>query len=178
MGRQKNIRYMIQAGVLCAVICVLALVVVPIGPVPFSLSILAVALTGALLPPVWALGSVAAYLLLGLFGLPVFAGFSAGPGVLFGPTGGYLMGYFLLVASASLVRKRTLPIRLLFTTVGLLLCYIVGTIWFVLITRMDLIQALWVCVIPFCIPDLLKIAVATLAATAVERQLQAQNARG
>ncbi len=174
MQKRNRINRMIQASVFCAVICVLSLVVVPIGPVPFSLSVLAVALAGSMLPPAWAMGSVAAYLLLGFFGLPVFAGFAAGPGVLFGPTGGYLMGYFALALSASLAAKKPLPLRFACTAAGLAACYALGTVWFVLITQTSFIQALWLCVIPFILPDIAKIVVATLAAQTVQKRLQAK----
>ncbi len=172
MQRKGKVRMLVKAGLLCAIICVFSQLVVPIGPVPFSLSILAVALTGALLPTVWALASVAAYLLLGLFGLPVFAGFSAGAGVLFGPTGGYLIGYFMLAFFASICAKKTVWLRFMGAALGLLLCYAFGTVWFVAITGTEFVQALWICVIPFVLPDIAKIAVATLAAQAVQKRMQ------
>ncbi|HBY72577.1 MAG TPA: biotin transporter BioY, partial [Lachnospiraceae bacterium] len=76
-----------------AVICVLSQISIPTQPIPFTLALFAIFLTGALLPPRAAFLSVFVYLLLGAFGLPVFAGFKGGIHVLTGMTGGYLMAY-------------------------------------------------------------------------------------
>ena len=81
---------LVLAGLLAAVIAVLAQISLPIGPVPFTLAVLGVFLTGLLLTPGWAMASIAVYLVIGAIGLPVFSGFSGGPAVLVGPTGGYL----------------------------------------------------------------------------------------
>ncbi len=67
----------------------------PFSPVPITLQTLAVILAGALLGPVWGPLSQLAYITAGVSGMPVFAGGAAGPGVLFGPTGGYLLGFVI-----------------------------------------------------------------------------------
>ncbi|MWG34453.1 biotin transporter BioY [Halomarina oriensis] len=65
----------------------------PLSPAPVTLQVLAVFLAGLFLGPVWGSVSMAVYLVAGAVGLPVFAGATAGVGVLFGPTGGYLLSY-------------------------------------------------------------------------------------
>ena len=89
----KKTRELVLASLMTAATAVLAQIMLPIGPVPFNLAVLGAYLAGCLLEPAWALASMAAYLLLGAFGLPVFAGLSGGPAVLAGPTGGYIVGY-------------------------------------------------------------------------------------
>ncbi len=177
MKQERKMHLLVKSALLSALLCVSALLVVPIGPVPFSLAILAVTLIGALLPPVWALASVATYLLLGAIGLPVFAGFSAGIGVLFGPTGGYLIGYFALAICVSFAGKMQwhLPLRFAFGVLGLLICYLLGTVWFMLVMQTGFVEALWVCVLPFALADFIKIAFAIALAQVLKKRLQQQN---
>lgn len=75
----------------------------PFSPVPITLQTLAVILAGAVLGPVWGPISMLTYITAGVSGLPVFAGGAAGPQVLFGPTGGYLMGFVLGAWASGLV---------------------------------------------------------------------------
>ena len=61
--------------------------------VPVTLQVLGVFLAGIFLGPVWGSVSMGLYMVAGAIGAPVFAGASAGVGVLFGPTGGYIWAY-------------------------------------------------------------------------------------
>lgn len=110
------------------------------------------------------------YLLLGLIGIPVFAGFSAGPGVLLGNTGGYLLGFLfsalLMWGMERFLGKKTWVLALSMV-LGLLVCYAFGTVWFLAVyTRstgpVGLMTVLGWCVFPFVLPDLLKIGLAML----------------
>ncbi|MBD3274481.1 MAG: biotin transporter BioY, partial [Candidatus Marinimicrobia bacterium] len=65
----------------------------PFSPVPITGQTLGVLLAGALLGKIRGTMTVLAYLTEGVSGLPVFAGATAGPAVLLGPTGGYLIGF-------------------------------------------------------------------------------------
>lgn len=77
----------------------------PFSPVPVTLQTLVVILAGAALGPVWGPASQLMYLAAGAAGLPVFAGGLAGPGVLFGPTGGYLAGFVVAAWTAGLFTR-------------------------------------------------------------------------
>ena len=116
--------------------------------------------------------SCLAYLLLGLAGLPVFAGFGAGPGALFGVTGGYLLAYPLMAAVLSgvcaVTRRPTA--RLAGVALANLCCYTLGTGWFMLMTGQALLPALTACVLPFVLPDLFKGWCALALAAALERR--------
>lgn len=64
-----------RAGVMVALLAVSAQVMVPIGPVPFTLQTLVLAMVPAVLDPATSVLTVLAYVLLGAIGLPVFSGF-------------------------------------------------------------------------------------------------------
>ncbi|NCA93240.1 biotin transporter BioY [bacterium] len=144
----------------------------PFTPVPISLGLVAVYMTGILLQPKHSVFAQVTYLLLGGVGLPVFANFKGGLGVLLGPTGGYLIVYpimALLVAMAvnskkSLQTESVTTRRFLYTKViivmaiALLILYMVGTIWFSITTHTPFIASLALAVFPFIPLDIIKIA--------------------
>ncbi len=138
------------------------------GPIPFTMQSFAVCLLAALLGRRKALQAFALFLLLGAAGLPVFSGFRNGAGVLLGPTGGYLLGFFptiLLIGLASERRGEDLLTLALAMVFGMLLCYACGTLWFILVYHrgegaVGLWSALSLCVLPFLLPDAAKCALA------------------
>lgn len=149
-------------ALLAAFTAVLAQIQLPIGPVPFHLAVFGVFLSGMLLPPLWAFASVLVYLLLGVFGLPVFAGFQGGPAALLGKTGGYLLGYLAIACFTAFAASRCKRFGVIFLSMllGLAVCYALGTLWFMLLTGAELLPALTLCVFPFLLPDLGKAVLA------------------
>ncbi len=137
----------------------------PMG-VPINLALFAVYLCALLMPPKLSLLSIAAFLILGLIGVPVFAGFRGGPAALFGKTGGYLLGYLLTGAVIGLSRKWLVSFwaRCAAMVAGLFLCYLFGTLWFMNLTNLGLLESLGYCVIPFLPGDAAKILLAALLA--------------
>ena len=99
---KRKIHFMTESAVLAAVICILSPITVPIGPIPVTLGLFAVMLTGVVLEAKKSLAAVLVFVLLGLCGLPVFSGAKGGFSVFAGPTGGYIWSYFL---SAFLISK-------------------------------------------------------------------------
>ena len=163
-------------------ICIMAIlsqIVLNIGPVPFNLGVLGAFLTGLLLTPYNALFSILGYIILGLLGVPVFAGFSGGAGVLFGMTGGYIIGYIFIAVISSAACKASHSfaprIRTAFTAsmmfLSLIICYAFGTAWFMFITGNTLPTSLAACVFPFIIPDLLKLITAFFLSKALKKRL-------
>ena len=135
-----GVRGLTQAALCTACACLLAPVSIPIGPVSLTLGVFAILLAGALLPPTLAVLSSCGYLLLGFAGLPVFAGFAAGPGVL----------------SVVCTHTRSRLARMGGVVLANLCCYLLGTGWFMAATGSGLWAALSACVIPFVLPDLAK----------------------
>ena len=108
--------------------------------------------------------------LLGAAGLPVFSGFGAGVGALLGPTGGYILGFAFTALSMWGVEAKfgeALPARIAGMALGLALCYAFGTAWFMAVYArtngpIALGAALSMCVFPFILPDIAKMALAIL----------------
>ena len=162
-----------------ALLCVSAWITVPFS-VSFTLQIFAVFFISAVSGWKQSLLSVSLYLLLGLLGAPVFSGFQAGPSVFFNGTGGYLIGFLIssLFISLSIRWLRSSRITLWLSMLGsLLVCYACGTGWYLLLYHgtdrsVTLLSALCVCVLPFVIPDLLKIVLAVTLARKLAPYLQ------
>ena len=142
---RANVYGMVVAALFTALTVVCSQISIPIGPVPINLALLAVFAAGGCLGPVKAVVSQLVYLLAGLAGLPFFAGFQGGPGVLLGPTGGYILGYLFAALAVGMVSSYwgasfwKLAIGM---AGGLTLCYLFGTVWFVLLTGNGLAAAL------------------------------------
>ena len=146
-----------------------------LGPVPFSLSLLPVLLAGALLPPGEAALSLTAYLLLGAVGVPVFSGFGSGLGKLLGPTGGYLLGYLpaAVLVSAGIRRWGSAwQVQAAAMAAGVLACYALGTVWFLISQQVSLSVCLRLCVWPFLPWDAVKIALAVLLSLRLRKALR------
>ena len=142
---------------------------------PFSLSILAVFLCGAVLSPLEAFAAQGVYLLVGAVGVPVYAQLTGGPGVLFGMTGGYLIAYLfmapIIAFAAKKFKKHLFPALLVGMVLALLLCYAFGTVWFIVVTQSTWVAALTSCVVPFILPDCIKIIAASALALALRKAL-------
>lgn len=99
-------------ALMAALIALCAWISVPLGPVPFTMQTFGIFAALGLLGGRRGTLAFLIYLLLGIVGLPVFSGFSAGAGVLFGATGGYLLGYLaaaLLFWGLTAKLGQTLP---------------------------------------------------------------------
>lgn len=166
MKQTMKTKNLIISALFTAIICVLAQISIPTWPIPFTLALFAIFLTGAILPPRYALMSVLTYLLLGAFGVPVFAGFRGGLQALIGPTGGYLVAYPIMAFVIAMFNKYFIKVKMLFLVIGMLvsliICYVLGTAWFTFSTDNSFYQALTLCVFPFILFDCLKIVLAVL----------------
>lgn len=148
--------------------------------VPFTLQTFGIFLVLAVLGPRQGTASILVYILLGLIGLPVFAGFSGGPGALLGPTGGYILGFAFIGIICLLTEKLPLPdtARLITgTLLGLVVCYAFGTLWFLQVAAMggkvySLPAVLGMCVAPFVLPDCIKLALALTVGRRLARVLR------
>jgi len=124
----------------------------PFSPAEFTLQTMGVYLAGLLLGPVWGGFSLVLYAIVGVAGAPVFAGGAAGPGVIGGPTGGYIVSFPVAAAViGGLVHRRVQPRRLdqvsvllqsVALLVGLAVIYLIGSVWLGLSLELTLTQAI------------------------------------
>ena len=173
--RSKTTQRLTLSALLCALLAVLSQIQIPLPPVPISLSLLAVYLCGALLGRRWGAAAVSCYVALGAVGVPVYAGFTAGVSVLFGPTGGFLWGYIPCAYSVSALSRRLGFTRrglCVSMAVGTAVCYALGTLWFALVTGTGFAASLTVCVLPFIPGDLVKIALAASLSLRLQKPLR------
>lgn len=150
-------------------------IVLPFTPIPITLALIPIYLCGALLPKKNAFSALIVYLLLGSAGLPIFSQFRGGLGVLFGPTGGFLLAYPVMAFAIALLLEK-LPQQRLYSLViafvtGLIICYAFGCLMFMAVAHADLAKALTLTVIPFIPLDLAKVAFAAVAALALKKAL-------
>ena len=153
-----------------ALIAVCAWISIP-ADVPFTLQTFAIFAVCGLLGGRRGTVSVLVYLLLGAVGAPVFAGFRGGFASLIGTTGGYLVGFILLALIIALAQARWGLGQWVFV------CYAFGTAWFLIVyTRTGAITlgvVLAKCVLPFLLPDAIKLALATLIRARLYRRIPA-----
>ncbi len=175
MSKTFSVQKMAIIALMTAVLCILAPISIPIfiSPVPVSLGVLAIYLTAYVLSPLDATISVIIFILLGTFGLPVFSGYSGGLSKLVGPTGGYIIGFLFTVYISSLFihMKKGIIYDVIGMITGLALCYILGTIWFSYQQGKGFIASLLLCVVPFLIGDAIKIIVAVILGTQLNKRL-------
>lgn len=150
-------------GLLAALVCVAAPIAIPIGQVPVSLAMLSLYIAGSVGGMLSGTVAVGVYILIGAIGLPVFAGYAGGVGILLGPTGGYIIGYIPCVLIVGLMARNPeakfwrYPVGM---ALGTVLCYAVGTVWFILYSGCTVRDAMLLCVIPFLPWDAVKIGAA------------------
>jgi biotin transport system substrate-specific component len=172
--KKMNTRQLTLIGVMTAVTCILGPLSLPIGIVPISLTNLVIYFA------IYALGgkkgtlSYIVYLFIGLVGLPVFSGFSGGFAKLFGPTGGYLIGFiFMAFISGIFIDKFSNKIYMCFLgmILGTIVTYMFGTAWLAYEAHMPFNVALSAGVIPFIPGDIAKIVIASLIGPQIKKRL-------
>ena len=176
--RSTLTRQLVLAALFAALTAVCSQIQIPLPMIPINLALFAVHLCGALLGAKWGALSMAVYALLGAVGVPVFAGFGSGPAVLFGKTGGYIIGYILCAAIVGLLSRRlgfTFPKLCLSMVIGVAVCYVFGTAWFMVISGLNLATSLSYCVLPFLPGDAVKILLAAFLALRLRKPLQAMS---
>ena len=171
-----NVATMTRVALMAAVTAVAAQITIPLpfSPVPFTLQVPAVVLSGLLLGSRYGALAQAIYVLVGAVGVPVFAGFRGGLGVIFGPTGGYLVSYPVAAAVAGLAayavvrsaRRRALTSGLVWGVAALAVIYAIGAVWLSVVTDLPLAVAVAQGVLPFVVFDLVKVVLAALVAVA------------
>lgn len=158
---------MVLAALCSVFIAISAWISIPTA-IPFTMQTFAIYFILFILGAKMCIVAVGVYIMLGIIGIPVFSGFTAGIGILMGNTGGYIIGFLIIpifmMLTEKLYNKNTM-LLILFSFISLIICYTLGTLWFYFLytssTGAITIPAiLAMCVVPFVIPDIIKIALA------------------
>ena len=156
---KSNVLSLVYMAMFVAIITVCAQIQIPMT-VPFTLQTLGIFMAAAMLGWKRGLISVAVYVLLGAIG------------VLGGPTGGYIIGFLFTALIVGLMTDflgRKLWVLAVSMVAGLAVCYLFGTIWFMIAMHTDFVAALLTCVVPFLLADAAKIVVATVLVNRLDK---------
>lgn len=155
----KNI---VMIGLFAAIIAVLAQIAIPTPwGIPITLQTFAVALTGYCLGKGKGTLATFIYIIIGLVGVPVYAGFGAGPAKLLGVTGGYIYGFLFLAFACGLedtFKKKWISI--LFGILGLALCHVCGSIQFAFVSGRTVAEAFLYASLPYLLKDAVSVVAA------------------
>lgn len=148
---------MVLSSLFAGLMAICAWISIPVSDIAFTMQTFALFLALLVLGGKWGTVSIGIYLLLGFIGMPVFSGFRGGPGMLLGVTGGYLWGFLSTGLCCWCGEKwGKIPSLIL----GLLACYLCGSLWFLYYSGGGLALVLLRCVVPYLIPDAIKLALA------------------
>jgi biotin transport system substrate-specific component len=174
----RKIKDIVLIALFSAIIVVCSFITIP-AVVPFTLQTFAVFLCLNILGAKKGIISILIYIFLGVVGLPVFSGFNGGIGALLNVTGGYIIGFIFSalifgVVTSVLNKKPRKIIKIIASFGGLIGCYIFGTLWYVLLyikngDTMSFTSALTICVLPFIIPDILKIVMSVAISERIKK---------
>ncbi len=170
-----NIRKTATVGILAALICVLSPLSVPAGAIPISLSTFAVFTVSSSISKKYSVAAVTVYILLGAAGLPVFSSFTGGLQCITGYTGGYIIGYIPCAFIIGMLtdkfenNKIVYPLSMI---AGTVICYLCGTLWYMHKAECGPIEAIALCVLPFIIGDIVKIAAASCVGITLKKRIE------
>lgn len=176
-GRGKTYD-MAYIGIFTVLIAICSWISIPME-IPFTLQTFAVFLAVAVLGGRRGTLAVVVYVLLGAVGVPVFAGFTGGLGIIMRNTGGYIIGFIFTALFMWLMERlfgRKLWVQAVSMVLGLFICYAFGTAWFMFLYMRDtgavgIMTVLGWCVFPYLIPDAVKIASALALSNTLKKPL-------
>ncbi|MBQ5885031.1 MAG: biotin transporter BioY [Clostridia bacterium] len=170
-----KIREITLTAIFSAVLCLFSIITFPIGAVPVSLATFGVMIAASFIKAKCAIISVLVYIILGCVGLPIFSSFGSGPSVIFGATGGYILSYPIMAAIISTIaqknKKHRKTMLLLSYIISLIVCHLLGSIWYCAVTQIPFKKAFMVTILPFIIPDFVKIFAAIITVSAAEKSV-------
>lgn len=169
-----------SVAMMTTLIVICSWISIPVGNIPVTLQTFAVCAASGILGRKKGTLAVIIYLILGITGLPVFAFFKGGIGGLFGMTGGYVVGFVFLAFVAGFIIEKTrrkISVMIFAFLAGLLVCYLFGSLWFMYIylkeTGLSGFSAvLTSCVLPYIIPDIIKISLAAVVTASVRKRIK------
>lgn len=175
LGHAREVAYV---GLFVALITVTAYLSIP-STIPFTLQSFGVFLSLAVLGGKRGTISTCCYVAMGALGLPVFAGMKGGASVLFGATGGYIFGFLLgstVFWLAEIVFKKSFLTTVLSIVLACLIYLACGAFWYAIVylgsfSKENVYLAISTCILPFIIPEIVKISLATLLARKLKTKI-------
>lgn len=172
MNKKFTTRRLALTGMFAAVAVITSLLSIPMpNGVALTLQTFGMAFIGYVLGPagVWA---VLIWLLLGVIGMPVFAGFKGGIETLLGFTGGFIVGFPFMTGLCGLGSKtgKTIP-AVAFGIAGLLITHLFGTIHYARLASLDFWAAALIMSVPYLVKDVISVVVAYITGKAVRMRL-------
>lgn len=175
--KNQKIANLTVIALFTAIMCILGplSIIIPVSPVPITFTNLAIFLAVIILG--WKKGTISylVYMLIGFVGVPVFSGFTAGPGKLLGPTGGYLIGFIFMAIIAGLIIEKFPDNKILHVAgmvLGTLVLYAFGTAWLAYQANMPFGAALMAGVVPYILGDAIKIIIALMIGHTVKSRVK------
>ncbi|MDE7138336.1 MAG: biotin transporter BioY [Ruminococcus sp.] len=157
-----NTREIVLIAMFVAIMAVCSWISVP-TTIPFTLQTFGVFCAMSILGGKNGFFAILVYILIGAVGVPVFSGFSAGVSALTSYSGGYIWGFLFLALVFWIAEKffgNKLYIQVISLIIGMAVCYLCGTLWFMHVTKTSFLYGLTACVAPYVLFDLLKMVCA------------------
>lgn len=166
MFEKITIKNLTHSALFTALISVLSYIIIPLpfSPVPVTAQSFAVMAAALVLSTKETVLAITAFLFLGAVGVPVFSGGRAGVGIIFGPSGGYLIGFLIGGIIINLLAKNKNNFWQVLAAVfagGIIVIHFIGFIWLSYSTALGLKEAFFVGTLPFIPGDLFKAVLAS-----------------
>ena len=166
--KNRNIYNYVFAAIFAATIAICSQIAIPIGQMPLTLQTFAIALAGYTLQRKYAILSVSVYLVLGVIGMPVFSNFKGGISAFFGATGGFLIGFIVLVLLCTSGKGKS---KIIYSLLGLILCHLIGVVWFSFVLSTDILSAFLISSLPYILKDVISLILANLISKSIKKIL-------
>lgn len=169
-----KINELTKMSICIAIICISAYISFPLpfSPVMITAQTIAINLVALILTPKQSFIVTLLYIILGAFGLPVFSGGTSGFGRIFGPTGGFILGFLIITPLMSYFKgkdynfKRYLSVTII---IGMIVLYAIGTIFMSIVQKISIVQALSLAVFPFIVGDIFKCVLSSFIAVKLNK---------
>lgn len=148
----------------------------PVTVVPIVLQNMMAVVNGLVMGPVWGTLATVLFILVGMVGLPVFSGGTAGIARLVGPTGGFIIGYAIASAVGGLIlgrpriekKEKVWKIGVA-TVASFFIMYVPGVAHFMRVMGASFGEAMAMCVTPFVVGDVIKAVVCVIIAGPIRK---------
>ena len=174
--KKINLKNLTVIALFAALLCASAIIYIPLV-IPITIQTLIICLCCELLSAKKAVAVYLVYIAIGFLGIPVFSGFNSGISALFSATGGFIIGFLAFILIKCIVQKllkKGFMGSIISSLFGLVALYLIGSVWFCFIYYNSFnlplyLSSLTVSVLPFILPDILKIIIATAIAKRIKK---------